>query len=70
MATAELQIVECINDGGNKIPVLAQCSRCPYPKVFFDTRGTVDSPEGNEAELRRQFADHFTKVHIAEDQPS
>ena len=41
MATAELQIVEFINDGGSKIPVLAQCTLCPYPKVFFDTQGKV-----------------------------
>jgi len=70
MAKAELKIVEFINDGGSKIPVLAQCTLCPYPKVFFDTRGTVDSPDGNEAELRRQFADHVKQVHVAKDQPS
>ena len=70
MATAELQVVEFINDGGNKVPVLAQCTLCPYPKVFFDTQGTVGSPEANEAELRRQFADHVKQVHVAGDQPS
>ena len=70
MATAELQIVEFIDDRGSKIPVLAQCTKCPYPEVFFDTQGKVDSPEDNEAELRRQFADHLKQVHIPEDQPS
>ena len=69
-ATAELQIVEFINDGGSKIPVLAQCTKCPYPEVFFDTQGKVDSPEDNEAELRRQFADHLKQVHVPENQPS
>jgi len=39
MTKAELHIVEFINDAGSKIPVLAQCTLCPYPKVFFDTRG-------------------------------
>ena len=70
MAKAELHIVEFINDGGSKIPVLAQCTLCPYPKVFFDTHGNVGSPEGNEAELRRQFVEHFKQVHAAKDQQS
>jgi len=68
MAKAELHIVEFINDGGSKIPVLAQCTLCPYPKVFFDTQGKVGSPQDNEAELRRQFAEHLKQVHVAEDQ--
>ena len=67
MAKAELHIVEFINDGGSKIPVLAQCTLCPYPKVFFDTHGNVDGRERNEAELRRQFEDHVKQVHVAED---
>ena len=68
MATAELQIVEFVDDGGSKIPVFAQCTLCPYPKIFFDTQGKVGSPEDNEAELRRQFAEHLKQVHVAEDQ--
>jgi len=70
MPKPELQIAEFVDDGASKIPVLAQCTLCPYPKVFFDTNGKVDSPEGNEVELRRQFADHLKQVHVPEDQPS
>ena len=39
-------------------------------RSFLTRGGTVDSPDGNEAELRRQFADHVKKVHVAKDQPS
>ena len=70
MPKPELQIAEFVNDGASKIPVLAQCTLCPYPKVFFDTNGKVDSLEGNEVELRRQFADHLIQVLVPEDQPS
>jgi hypothetical protein len=62
MKKAELLVREFLNG----VPVQAECTVCPFPRVFFaaSVLGTV---EANQAELDRQFSEHFAKAHSHED---